>query len=260
MMHHIQLLRPINSGRWGTVHKAFDHKTKQFRAVKVLPKKRHDLPDRENARMINNEINNMMQLRGHPNVVMLFDVAVDDDSTYLIQELCGGNTLQETLMSTTSKLSHRAALRALYNITNAVAGCHETGILFVDVKPSNLVYSTEHAEYKLTDFGSSVDTKSAVQQRLTTATPAYASPELSATLHASFPHDVWSIGVIAHQLFYNCLPNIDTSHNTLDIQDPVANFIAAALTLDPSERPTAKELLNHPLLTDFKFNAFASQS
>lgn len=248
MLHHIQILRPINSGRWGTVYKAYDHKEKAFRAVKVLPKKRHDISDNSNARMIDNEITNMMRLRGHPNIVNLHDVMRDSDNIYIVQELCGGNTLQESIMP--NKMTKWVAIKALKEVTNAVAACHDEGILFVDVKPSNVVYSMEDASFKLTDFGASVDTRAPVQQRITTATPLYSSPELMQERHATFPHDVWSIGIIGYQLTYGNLPTRDDIPILTGLDNPARSFIGMALRIDPKERATARELLEHPFLQE----------
>lgn len=240
------MIRPIDSGRWGTVHKAYDHKHKVFRAVKVLPKQRHDLDPSDNIRMVNNEIINMTRMRGKTNIVHLHDVMHDDENTYLIQEFCGGNTLQEAIIM--NRKSPRAVVSALRDITKAVVECHEEGILFCDVKPSNMVYSSEHACYKLTDFGASVDLSAHIPQRIVNATPAYSSPELMNDKHASFPHDIWGIGIIAYQLVYGHFPSRDVVPLVTNLGDPARNFISNALVFDPENRATARELLDHAFL------------
>lgn len=239
-------MRPINSGRWGTVYKAYDHKEKQFRAVKLLPKQRHDVDPVDNIRMVNNEIINMSRMRGKPSIVELYEVMSDDENTYLVQELCGGNTLQEAIML--NKKSPRAIVKALRDITKAVVDCHEEGILFCDVKPSNMVYSMDTATYKLTDFGASIDMNAPIPQRIMMATPDYSSPELMQNKHASFPHDVWGIGIIAYQLVYGHFPSRDVVPLITNLDDPARNFISHALVFDPEERTTAQELLHHAFL------------
>ena len=258
MIRYVELIRPINSGKYGTVYKSFDHKAKRLCATKILPKSRHDIPPNKNKMMIENEIANMMRLNGSPNIVRLHDVLQDSDNYYLVEELCGGSTLQEDMIASRLNLTEKRS--ALKNITSAIATCHDANIMFCDLKPSNIVYSTEHGVYKLTDFGSSIDINST--QQIPSVTPLYVAPELVKTHHASLPYDIWAIGIIAYQLYYgiisspmNQTPQLPSSNSNVYINE----FIISTLREDPELRPTAKQLLQatlfHQDVTTFKTHA-----
>jgi serine/threonine protein kinase len=256
MIRQIELIRPINSGRYGTVYKAYDHRVKKFRAVKVLPLKRHDMMENQNRQMIDNEIHNMMRLNGHPNIVKLHDVIREDDNVYVVQEFCQGNTLQEMIMA--DVLDYKAKVRAIKNVTSAIMTCH--GIIFADIKPSNIMHSDETQRFKLIDFGASVNVKD-THQVVTQATPWYASPEIFETGQAHYPFDVWSIGVLTYILICNAHPFIQPTDTKYDIKVfdnplvfpdntpfPARDFMQAALQRNPARRLTAHQLMMHVFL------------
>lgn len=260
LIKNIELLRPINSGRYGTVYKGFDHTCGQFRAVKVLPLKRHDVDDNKNQRMIENEISNMRRLNGCPNIVSLVDVECDNENMYMIQEYCGGSTLHEMMISKT--LSNADRVTALKNVTAAINACHNKGIIYADLKPSNIISVLDvspNIEFKLIDFGASVDTQSS-NASINMATPLFAAPELFSEGHASFPFDVWSLGVLAYMLMCNEHPFFKNNQFTVRMfQQPLVfsddfqcqdarDFIEKALQKDPGKRPKTHELLAHPFL------------
>lgn len=257
MIKHVELIRPINSGKYGTVYKAYDHRVKQFRAVKMLPLRRHDVESKQNMRMIENEIGNMLRLNGHPNIVKLHDILRDDDNVYIVQELCGGNTLQELHIE--GSLSHEARIKAIRNMTSAICACHEAKIIFGDLKPTNIIEATQKGSFKLTDFGASIYALS--HHSITMATPMFAAPELFFEGYASYSFDVWSIGILAYMLMFNEHPfqepnsgsfNINAFKNTLCFPSSTPtlaqDFISQALSLDPEKRPTSQQLLMHSFL------------
>jgi eukaryotic-like serine/threonine-protein kinase len=150
-MHRLHLVRPIKSGRHGTVYKAFDSFAHAYRAVKVLPRRRRDMPSSQNTKMINREIEHMMAVSAKSHyVVRLFDVVQDDEAFYLVQELCAEHTLREiinessddvTIVSNASNAS-TDLVSMLHDITHAIQDCHACNIFHGDVKPDNILLSS----------------------------------------------------------------------------------------------------------------------
>lgn len=251
MIKYIELIRPINSGCYGTVYKAFDHRAKEFRAVKLLPNARRDISPGRYSLMMQNEISNMARLDGYPNIVKLYDVLHDVENTYLVQEFCGGNTLHESMV--VKALPLVAKRRAIKDMVNAIFACHKEGIIFCDLKPSNVVFSIDAMHYKLTDFGSSIDTTAKTPLPITMTTPLFTAPELLFERHASFPFDVWSLGILAYMLLYDVHPfmenNVFVPNNILkqlvfptDAHLADKMFIDRALKVDPTKRAPIAEL------------------
>ena len=251
MIKHIELIRPINSGCYGTVYKAYDHRTKEFRAVKLLPNARPDISPGRYSLMKQNEVSNMARLHGYPNIVKLYDVLSDTENTYLVQEFCGGNTLHESMV--VKSLPLIAKRKAIKDMVNAIFACHKEGIIFCDLKPSNIIFSIDAMHYKLTDFGSSVDTTSKTPLPIAMVTPLFTAPELFFEKHASFPFDIWSLGILAYMLLYDVHPfkknDIFVPDNLLQplvfpsyAHPTDSMFISTALKVDPTKRATIAEL------------------
>ena len=76
-------LSQLGSGGYGTVLKAKDKITNEQRAIKIIPKiKINDLDK------FMKEIE-VMKLLDHPNIVKLYEWYEDENSFYLVMELCG---------------------------------------------------------------------------------------------------------------------------------------------------------------------------
>ena len=81
----------LGSGSFGKVLKAREKVSKELRAIKIIPKiKIKDL----NKFM--NEIE-VMKLLDHPNIVKLYEWYEDENSLYLVMELCSGGDLFKML-------------------------------------------------------------------------------------------------------------------------------------------------------------------
>jgi serine/threonine-protein kinase len=86
---------------------------------------------------------------------------------------------------------------------------HRAGVVHRDVKPGNLLVSTESGTTKLADFGIA---KAAEQTRITQVgsvlgTAAYLSPEQAHGDEAGSRSDTYSLGVCAYQLLTGRLPH-----------------------------------------------------
>lgn len=253
-MQHIELLHPINSGRFGTVYKGFDHQVNIFRAIKVLPRKRHDVDMSTYKQLKRNEISNLNRMNGHPHIVQLIDVLHDVDNTYLVEEYCNGENLQELIDAKSMSVPDKR--KALVDTLRAIAGCHSNEIIYCDLKPSNIVYSADVNKYKLVDFGSSCDVRNTFQPP-SNVTPMYMPPELFAGNTITYSLDIWSVGILAYLLMYNVHPFVkenqqfDPEKLTQQLVFPAGStskeryLIENALSLKPSDRPTACELLHY---------------
>lgn len=154
----------------------------------------------------------------HPNVVRVFDVgSLADDTPYMAMELLEGESLAER-MDRLGKLPVDAAIDLIRQACDAVAAAHAIGVVHRDLKPQNmfLTRSESGAEVlKVLDFGISKTMRATVsddQQKLTKTTdvfgsPTYMSPEqLKASRDVDERTDVWSLGVIFHEMVAGAPP------------------------------------------------------
>lgn len=101
------------------------------------------------------ELELMIKLRPHPNVVQLFGFSVHPEthSAILILELCNQGSLDSTLYDTKKDWSMKQKLTWLVGISKGLSHLHANNIVHRDVAARNVLL--HQGEAKITDFGMS---------------------------------------------------------------------------------------------------------
>jgi serine/threonine-protein kinase len=150
---------------------------------------------------------------GHPSIVTISDfAATPDGGVYLAMELLRGVSLADHLRDH-SPLPIDEAVRILLEATRGLAAAHAVGIVHRDIKPENL-FLAEHKSgtprLKILDFGiakmSSDSQPHLTQTGAVFGTPLYMSPEQALGRAVDTRSDVYSLGVIAYQMFAGDVP------------------------------------------------------
>lgn len=92
---------------------------------------------------------------GHDHIVQLYDLHRDDNNYYLAMELIEGGELLEHLIEN-GPYSEAVAASFLRQFAEAICFVHNTGLTHADLKPENLMISSndvEKAKLKVVDFG-----------------------------------------------------------------------------------------------------------
>lgn len=99
------------------------------------------------------ELELMMQMRPHPNVVQLFGFSVhpETQSIILIIEYCDGGSLQTVLEDRSAEIPMTQKRQWMLGVAKGLAHLHSHNIVHRDVAARNVLLS--HNEPKLTDFG-----------------------------------------------------------------------------------------------------------
>ena len=173
----------LGRGGFGAVYTGLDSTSGEAVAVKVFSRGEGLAPraDREarTARKLD-----------HPNIHEVVGVAHDDDHAYLISQLVVGERFDR------SGLTDEQAVRAIAAVCDALAHAHERGVVHRDVKPANILVSTDGTVH-LTDFGIARDEDArepTVDERLL-GTLSYMAPEQASGQRATGATDVWSAGL-----------------------------------------------------------------
>ncbi|HKS58812.1 MAG TPA: protein kinase [Steroidobacteraceae bacterium] len=144
----------------------------------------------------------------HPNIARLYDAGVTTaGQPYLAMEHVDGKSL--TTYCDDARLSIRERLRLFLQVLAAVEFAHSQLVLHRDLKPSNILV-TPQARVVLLDFGIakllSPDAPSAgaadpiTQFAEGPLTPDYASPEQLAAQPVGTASDIYSLGVVLHEV------------------------------------------------------------
>ncbi len=203
-----ELLEEIGEGGMATVFRARDQQLRREVAVKVLfphLAKRVDV-----VRRFAREARAAAALE-HPNILRVLDVGVPDGTStappYLIMELIRGQSLAEFCQAH-GPLPPEHAAAMIAQIADALRVAHAAGIVHRDVKPAN-VMATSDGRLLLADFGVAhvaTDESLVTRTGALLGTPAYMSPEQAAGEAITAASDVYSLAVTLYQMVTGELP------------------------------------------------------
>ncbi|EPS36430.1 hypothetical protein H072_10052 [Dactylellina haptotyla CBS 200.50] len=261
----------LGSGHFATVFVAIEKSTGQKYAVKVFKKRRKD--DGRGQMGLQQEIAVLMSVH-HPNVLCLKETFDEEEGIYLILELASEGELFNLIIEK-GKLSEEETRKVYIQLLNGLKYLHERNIVHRDIKPENILLTDKNLTCKLADFGLA---KIIGEDSFTTSlcgTPSYVAPEIlmpSRNRKYTKAVDIWSLGVV----LYICLcgfppfsdelapPNLrdQIKEGRFDypspywdsIGDAALDLIDRMLTIDPDERITVEEALEHPWVTNTAFD------
>src|SRR5579862_1799030 len=150
-----EVVGALGAGGMGEVYRARDPRLGRDVAVKVLPAEVATDPDRR-ARF-EREARAVAAL-SHPNILSIFEFAIENGTPYVVTELLEGQTLRETLTASAppgaraGALPVRQAIDIATQISRGLAAAHDKGIVHRDLKPENLFVSPD-GHVKILDFG-----------------------------------------------------------------------------------------------------------
>lgn len=139
----------------------------------------------------------------HPNLVKPLGIGSNPDKLVgiLYERVYGPNL--KYLIDTKVPLESNKILRWGIQLAEALAFVHSQGVIHRDVKPSNILIDQATQTLKLTDFGLSVDINdddSLTRTGGVVGSMAYLSPEGVLTGTVSFQSDIYSTGILLHEL------------------------------------------------------------
>ena len=202
-----EIVAPLGAGGMGEVYRATDTKLGRDVALKILPSNMANDPDRLSR--FQREARAVAALN-HPNVVTLYSVEQCDGVHFLTMELVEGQPLDQ-LICANGLPAHRI-IEIAGAIAEALSAAHDKGIVHRDLKPANVMVSNE-GRVKVLDFGLAKDTSSGTtdddvtqtmachtQAGIAMGTPAYMSPEQLSGRPLDHRSDIFSLGVVLHEM------------------------------------------------------------
>ena len=271
------VIKLLGEGAYGRVFLAKRKSDGTTVALKAIAR---DAISQEEFRNEVKALQRLSQNGGHPHICLLYDLHDDGNKFYyLALELVSGGELFEHLIKHGPYSEAQAAV-FLRQFAEAMSFMHSNGVIHADLKPENLMMSTEDdnlAQLKVVDFGCAImeDNASSAKQREADneeilGTIAYWSPELlekgSKPTEVS---DMWAIGCILYILVTGTHPFDPMGCSTDDemaenirkakngqyvifdervkvLSDSCVELMKALLQSDPSKRMTSDEFRRHP--------------
>ena len=242
----------LGNGGMANVYVGTDTLLRRRVAIKVL--REQYASDDDFVKRFSYEAQSAAKL-SHPNIVNVYDFGREDHSYYIVMELVDGATLGE-LMRQEGTLPEPVALDYAIQIASGLAYAHRQGLLHRDVKPANILVTTDDV-VKLSDFGIaravSEHTLGVTQPGMVMGSVAYISPEQAQGHDIDERSDLYSVGVVLYQMLTGVLPftgdnavAVALKHvsadapaidpKTANVSPAVASIVARLLRKDPRER------------------------
>jgi hypothetical protein len=141
----------------------------------------------------------------HPNIITVFDVGREGDSTFFAMEYLPGEDLADVLKSD-RVLSFKEIADYSHKICSALDHAHDHGVVHRDIKPANILID-RNREPKITDFGvAKLQSTNLTRTGTVVGTPSYMSPEQVTGQQVSGASDQFSVAVILYQMLTGELP------------------------------------------------------
>jgi serine/threonine-protein kinase len=251
-----ELVRPLGHGAMATVDLAQDVELDRPVALKRLAE--NLARDEDLRRRFVREARLAARL-AHPNVVRVFDVGEDEGRPFIAMEYVEGETLAE-LVARRGPLPAAEAATLGVQVCAALAAAHAAGLVHRDVKPQNLLLSSDGV-LKLGDFGIAVGHEGT---RLTLegtvlGTAGYLAPEQARGEQVTAAADIYAVGAVLYELLTGEPPRSASTLADLgatggfDPPDVAARVpgappdlldtVAACLAVRPEDRPRSAAAL-----------------
>ncbi len=235
--------REIGRGSMAVVYEAVQLSLNRTVALKVLAGPL--ATNHEFVQRFEREAHSAARLN-HPNITQIYDFGSEEHVYFIAMEYCPGQTLEQ-LLSPGQPVPLPRAVGIVRQLAAALTCAHAAGIVHRDVKPSN-VMMMDGDTVKLMDLGiaRALDDLDLTTPGRAVGTLRYMSPEQASGTPCDARSDVYSLGLVVHQVLTGTLPAAGS--NGLDAPDipgtdagymlpaMVRNVVSRALSKDPGER------------------------
>ena len=199
-----EIIRKIGDGGMAFVYEAKDRLLNRIVAVKVLRPEFVD--DEEFLAKFKREAEAVANI-SHPNIVNVYDVGCDGKVNYIVMEYVDGQNLKE-IIKNEGTLDEYTALDITKQIAKALSAAHKKGVIHRDIKPHNILISSEGRNVKVADFGIA---KAATNSTMTNigsiiGSVHYFSPEQAKGKPVKNNADLYSLGIVLYEMLLGKVP------------------------------------------------------
>jgi hypothetical protein len=264
----------IGTGSYATIYQVRNRRTKFVFAVKVM--QRENIERLGMGPQLSKEIEAMQRANsvsdpGWSRIVQMHAVQEEGGFIFMLLELCLYGALTQHLKNAPGGLSEPTAARLSRHLFQGLRDIHAAGILHRDIKPDNLLLTT-NGVLKITDFGWAAE--AAESPRGLAGTFDTMAPEVLLNMPQTGGIDMWSAGAVIfnivtgrklvqvnvdigttqqrrervlRQIQSSCPPSMAVCPN--HVSEACWNLVGHLLDPDAKLRPAALEASQHPWLS-----------
>lgn len=209
--YRYEVLKIIGKGSFGQVVKAYDHKTLEHVALKMVRN------EKRFHRQAQEEIRILKHLRAQDkentfNIIHMFDYFVFRNHMCIIFELLHINLYELIKKNKFQGFSLQLVRKFAHSLLQCLDALNKFKIIHCDMKPENILLKQQgRSGIKVIDFGSSCYENQRVYTYIQSR--FYRAPEVILGGKYGMPIDMWSLGCILAELYtgYAILPGEDES-------------------------------------------------
>ena len=259
-----KLLDSLGDGAQGKVHLAKSETNGAKVAIKVIP-----IPEEVNYLHRQHICGEIAHLRDsdHKNIVKFHECFVHGGEVWLVMEYLEGMSLHDL-----NQYSHDSHDSQSYicepeiaiiakDILQALQHLHSRNVVHRDIKPENVVVDAG-GRVKLVDFGLTARVTDCYKGERV-GTVDYYAPEIVHDEDYDEKIDIWSLGMLVYELVFEDPPYIEYDSSEVPqlirlmgkpaylgaaLSPSLKDFLDSCFEINPAQRPSALELLNHPFL------------
>ncbi|XP_074327509.1 mitogen-activated protein kinase kinase kinase YODA-like [Apium graveolens] len=252
----------LGRGTYGQVYVGFDSENGEMCAMKEVPLFSDDAKSQESAQQLKQEIALLSSFR-HPNIVQYFGSEIVDDKLYIYLEYVSGGSIYK-LLQEYGKLGEAAIRRYTPQILSGLAYLHARKTIHRDVKGANLLVDPD-GRVKLADFGMAKHVSGQSGPLSFKGSPYWMAPEIIVknTDGGNLAVDIWSLGCTVLEMATTKPPwsqlegaaaifKIGHTEELPELPQHLSgdckDFIRRCLQRNPTDRPSAAQLLEHPFV------------
>lgn len=198
-----RVLAQVGEGAMGQVYRAEDIELGRQVAIKVIkPSFLASLSEREAQDAMQRFLQEARAAAAlsHPGVTVVHRVGSEGGWPYIAMEWLDGSTLEQVIAHN-KRLSVEQATRVGLQVLAVLDAAHRAGIVHRDIKPGNLILTTDR-RIKVTDFGVARVQGSSLmhtQAGFVLGTPQYSAPEQLAGKAVDCRADLYSVGAVLYE-------------------------------------------------------------
>ncbi|XP_010912615.1 mitogen-activated protein kinase kinase kinase 3 isoform X2 [Elaeis guineensis] len=253
----------LGRGTFGHVYLGFNNESGQMCAIKEVKVISDDSNSKECLKQLSQEITLLSQL-SHPNIVQYYSSEMAEDTLSVYLEYVSGGSIHK-LLQDYGPFREPVIRSYTGQILSGLAYLHGRNTVHRDIKGANILVGP-NGEIKLADFGMAKHMSSYTSIRSFKGSPYWMAPEVIMNGNGyNLSVDIWSLGCTILEMAtskppwsqYEGVAAIFKIANSKDIPEiaehlssEAKSFLKLCLQRDPSARPTAAQLMDHPFVRD----------
>ena len=254
----------LGEGSFGKVFK-LEYKGKEY-AIKNIPKEKiYNNPEAYPVYMeeaLKRELYALRKMSEFENSVKLYFYFVDDNNDHIIVlEFCDSDL--EKLLNEKGKFSSSEILSIMEGLNKPFKYMHNNNLIHRDIKPQNIMIKYVDSSKikfipKLADYGIAKEIEEGYTDTKL-GTPKYRAPEIMERSWYTDKADLYSIGVMMYQLYFNSDPfDLPIKYKKIkkkkeDCEDKILDdLLNKLLVFNPDKRISWEEYFDHPFFNQNK--------